>query len=243
MEQGAMQFGLQEIWDSMTVLNKGVAIILILMSIWSLYVTIERLLTFRKAKQQSLEFAKKVTQLLSQDKPADAIELARKYKASHLARVTRAGLIEFMYDTAGGPAVQGHDVVEAAMRALERETLVTYTDLKKGISSLATIATTAPFIGLFGTVVGIINAFRGMALTGSGGIGAVSAGIAEALVATALGLGVAIPAAWMFNYFTNVLERLQVEMSNSSSELVDFFIKKQSIARPAGASHAVGARS
>lgn len=243
MEQGVMQFGLQEIWDSMTVLNKGVAIILILMSIWSLYVTIERMLTFRKAKQQSLEFAKKVTQLLSQDKPADAIELARKYKGSHLARVTRAGLIEFMYDTAGGPAVQGHDVVEAAMRALERETLVTYTDFKKGISSLATIATTAPFIGLFGTVIGIINAFRGMALTGSGGIGAVSAGIAEALVATALGLGVAIPAAWMFNYFTNVLERLQVEMSNSSSELVDFFIKKQSIARPAGASHAVGARS
>jgi biopolymer transport protein ExbB/TolQ len=243
MEQGAMQFGIQEIWDSMTFLNKGVAIILILMSIWSLYVTIERLLTFRKAKQQSLEFAKKVTQLLSQDKPAEAVELARKYKASHLARVTRAGLIEFMYDTAGGPAVQGHDVVEAAQRALERETLVTYTDFKKGISSLATIATTAPFIGLFGTVVGIINAFRGMALTGSGGIGAVSAGIAEALVATALGLGVAIPAAWMFNYFTNVLERLQVEMSNSSSELVDFFIKKQGIARPAGASHAVGARS
>ena len=243
MEQAGMSFGIQEIWDSMTWLNKGVAIILVLMSIWSLYVTIERLLTFRKAKQQSLEFAKKVTQLLSQDKPAEAIELARKYKASHLARVTRAGLIEFMYDTAGGPAVQGHDIVEAAQRALERETLVTYTDFKKGISSLATIATTAPFIGLFGTVIGIINAFRGMALTGSGGIGAVSAGIAEALVATALGLGVAIPAAWMFNYFTNVLERLQVEMSNSSSELVDFFIKKQGIARPAGASHAVGARS
>jgi biopolymer transport protein ExbB/biopolymer transport protein TolQ len=238
-----MTFGIQEIWDSMTWLNKGVAVILILMSIWSLYVTIERVLTFRKAKRQSLEFAKKVTALLSQDKPAEAIELARKYKGSHLARVTRAGLIEFMYDTSGGPAVHGHDIVEAAMRALERETLVTYTDFKKGISSLATIATTAPFIGLFGTVIGIINAFRGMALTGSGGIGAVSAGIAEALVATALGLGVAIPAAWMFNYFTNVLERLQVEMSNSSSELVDFFIKKQGIARPAGASHAVGARS
>lgn len=231
MEQGAMQFGLQEIWDSMTVLNKGVAIILILMSIWSLYVTIERLLTFRKAKQQSLEFAKKVTQLLSQDKPADAIELARKYKASHLARVTRAGLIEFMYDTAGGPAVQGHDVVEAAMRALERETLVTYTDLKKGISSLATIATTAPFIGLFGTVVGIINAFRGMALSGSGGLGAVSAGIAEALATTAFGLFVAVPAVWMYNYFLNKIDRFNVEMSNSSSQLIDFFIKNEARAR------------
>ena len=99
--------------------------------------------------------------------------------------------------------------------------------MKRGIGSLATIATTAPFIGLFGTVIGIINAFHGMALTGSGGIGAVSAGIAEALVATAFGLFVAIPAAWMFNYFTNVLERLQVEMSNSSSELIDFFMKRQ----------------
>jgi biopolymer transport protein ExbB len=66
-----------------------------------------------------------------------------------------------------------------------------------------------------------------MALTASAGIGAVSAGIAEALVATAFGLGVAIPAAWMFNYFTNVLERLQIEMSNSASELIDFFMKRQ----------------
>ena len=100
----------------------------------------------------------------------------------------------------------------------------------------STIATTAPFIGLLGTVIGIINAFTGMAITGSGGIAAVSAGIAEALVATALGLLVAIPAAWMFNYFVNVLERFQVEMSNSSSEQIDFFIKKH------GGSHAVGAR-
>jgi biopolymer transport protein ExbB/biopolymer transport protein TolQ len=101
--------------------------------------------------------------------------------------------------------------------------------MKKGLGNLATISTTAPFVGLFGTVIGIINAFRGMATTGSGGIGAVSAGIAEALVATALGLGVAIPAAWMFNYFTGRIERLQVEMSNSASELIDFFMKKRKV--------------
>ena len=129
----------------------------------------------------------------------------------------------------------GHDLVEAARRAIERETLITYSDFKKGIGALATIATTAPFIGLFGTVVGIINAFRGMS-SGAGGIAAVSGGIAEALVTTALGLFVAIPAAWMFNYFTGVLERFSVEMSNSSSELVDFFIKKH------GGSDAVGVR-
>jgi biopolymer transport protein ExbB/biopolymer transport protein TolQ len=117
-------------------------------------------------------------------------------------------------------------VVEAASRAVERSTLLTVSDFKRGIGSLATIATTAPFIGLFGTVIGIINAFRGMAMSGSGGIGAVSAGIAEALVETALGLFVAIPAVWFYNYLTGRIEYFNVEMDNSSSELVDYFIKK-----------------
>jgi biopolymer transport protein ExbB/biopolymer transport protein TolQ len=232
-----MSFGLREIIESMTILTGAVAVILVLMSIWSVYVTIERLLTYARARKQSLEFAKKLTPLLAKDQPAEAIELSRKYKGSHLARVTRAGLIEFLYDQTTTPAsVQGHDVIEAAKRAIEREALVVYSDLKKGVGGLATIATTAPFIGLFGTVIGIINAFRGMALSGSGGIGSVSKGISEALVATALGLGVAIPAAWLFNYFTNVLERFQVEMTNSASELVDFFIKKQGTKQ--GAPHA-----
>ena len=238
-----MELGPIALWQSMTWIAKGVAILLILMSIWSLYVTIERLIFYSRAKKQSLEFAKKLTPLLSKDQPAEAIELSRKYKASHLARVTRAGLIEFLYDQTSTPnPVAGHSTTEAAARAIERETLVVYSDFKRGVGGLATIATTAPFIGLFGTVIGIIHAFEGMALTGSGGIGAVSKGIAEALVTTALGLGVAIPAAWLFNYFTNVLERFQVEMSNSASELLDFFIKKQ--ASKAGAPHAaVGVRA
>ena len=103
---------------------------------------------------------------------------------------------------------------------------MTTADMRKGLSGLATIGTTAPFIGLFGTVIGIINAFRGMAMTGSGGIAAVSTGIAEALVTTALGLFVAIPAVWLFNIF-NKIERFQVEMSNSASELIDYFIKRR----------------
>ncbi|MDP9121004.1 MAG: MotA/TolQ/ExbB proton channel family protein, partial [Acidobacteriota bacterium] len=135
-------------------------------------------------------------------------------------------LQSFQYESQTSPLSE-LEIVEAAGRAVERATLLTTSDLKRGIGGLATIATITPFIGLFGTVIGIINAFHGMAVQGSAGIGAVSSGIAEALVATALGLGVAIPAAWMFNYFTNQLERLQVEMSNSSSEMVDFFMKKQ----------------
>jgi biopolymer transport protein ExbB/TolQ len=224
------------LWNQMTIIAKAVVVVLILLSIWSVYVTIERLIVYRKAKKQSLAFAKQVTNYLAKDQLQEAIDASRKYKHSHLARVTRAGLIEFMLveSKAGGGGLSGSDVVEAARRALERETLIAYSDFKKGVGGLATIATTAPFIGLFGTVIGIINAFRGMATSGSGGIAAVSAGIAEALVTTALGLFVAIPAAWMYNYFANALERFQVEMANSSSELVDFFIKKH------GGAHAVG---
>ena len=111
-------------------------------------------------------------------------------------------------------------------RAIQRATALTANDLKKGIPSLATIGATAPFVGLLGTVVGIITAFQGIAATGSGGLGAVSAGISEALVETALGLVVAIPAVWFYNYFTGRLEYFNVEMDNSSSELVDYFIKK-----------------
>jgi len=215
------------VWENMTLINKGVVVILILLSVWSLYVCVERWLLFRKARKQSLEFARLATDHLKHDRPQAAIDAAQKYPQSHLARVVAAGLQSFQYESSTSP-LSHEEIVEAAGRAVERAALLTTSDFKRGIGGLATIATLTPFIGLFGTVVGIIKAFTGMALTGSGGIGAVSAGIAEALVSTAFGLGVAIPAAWMFNYFTNQLERLQVEMSNSASELVDFFMKQRS---------------
>jgi biopolymer transport protein ExbB/biopolymer transport protein TolQ len=222
-----MEMGLAHLWEQMSILPRTVVIILLLMSIWSLYVTIERALVYRKAKKQSLAFAKQSSVLFAQDRAQEALDLARKQKWSHLARVTQAGLIQFDFEKTKQAGGAGHDSIEAAKRAIERETLITYSDLKKGVASLATIATTAPFIGLFGTVIGIVNAFSGMAQTGSGGIAAVSAGIAEALVTTAIGIGVAIPAAWMFNTFQGVLERFQVEMSNSASQLIDFFLEKQ----------------
>jgi biopolymer transport protein ExbB/biopolymer transport protein TolQ len=183
-------------------------------------------MTFQKAKQQSVKFALEVGQLLKQDKLREAIDLAKKYKHSHVAKVLSAGLLEFAYE-AHGASIQGHDSVAAAERAVERTAMMVTADLKKGLGGLATIATTAPFIGLLGTVIGIINAFRGMAASGAGGLGSVSAGIAEALVTTALGLFVAIPAVWLYNLFLNKIERFQVEMSNSSSELIDYFMKRQ----------------
>jgi biopolymer transport protein ExbB/biopolymer transport protein TolQ len=223
-----MSFNPVDLWNTMTPLAKGVAVLLILMSIYSLTVAIERWIYFSKAKKQSLAFAKLVTTYLKQDKLQEAIEASKKFKNSHLARVVAAGLYEFQHDLQSGTAdVVGHDPIEAAERAIEREALMTTADMRKGLSGLATIGTTSPFIGLFGTVIGIINAFRGMALTGSGGIAAVSTGIAEALITTALGLFVAIPAVWLFNIFTNKIERFQVEMSNSASELIDYFIKRR----------------
>src|ERR1700757_2278601 len=223
-----MSGDLLEILRSMGIVAKIVVGVLLLLSIYALTVMIERFIFYRKARNQSVAFARQVTQFLKSDNLQGAIDASKKFPHSHLARVVSAGLYEFHHDVqSGGSEVAGHDPIEAAERAIEREALMTTADMKKGLSGLATIGTTAPFIGLFGTVIGIINAFRGMALTGSGGIAAVSTGIAEALVTTALGLFVAIPAVWLFNIFMNKIERFQVEMSNSASTLLDYFIKRR----------------
>lgn len=221
-----MDMSMAGLWTSMGPIAKAVVIILMFLSVYSLGVSLERWWNYSKAKTQSVKFALEVTLLLKQEKLKEAIDLAKKYKNSHVAKVLSAGLLEFAYEAHGG-SVAGHDVVAAAERAIQRATMMTVADMKKGLGGLATIATTAPFIGLFGTVVGIINAFRGMAASGAGGLGSVSAGIAEALVTTAIGLFVAIPAVWLYNYFLNKVERFQVEMTNSASELIDYFMKRQ----------------
>ena len=119
------------------------------------------------------------------------------------------------------------DVVDSVRRAIQRAAALTAADLKKGMGILATIGSTAVFVGLLATTLGVINAFQGIAQTGSGGLGAVSGGISEALVGTAIGLFVAIPAVWFYNYLTGRVEYFNVEMDNSSSELVDYFIKRE----------------
>jgi biopolymer transport protein ExbB/biopolymer transport protein TolQ len=203
-------------------------IVMVIMSIYSIGTMIERAWAFSKARKQSRAYAPQVAKLLKEHKIDEAIKVSQKkdYKFSHLAKVLLAGLQEYTYQTETTDAGSRDEMLEAAHRAIERATAVNQNDLKRGLSGLATIGATAPFVGLFGTVVGIINAFRGMALTGSGGIGAVSAGIAEALVCTAFGLFVAVPAVWAFNYFTTKVEGFNVEMDNSSSELIDFMAKK-----------------
>jgi biopolymer transport protein ExbB/biopolymer transport protein TolQ len=223
-----MQFGIMEMIESMGPAAIATNIILLIMSMYSIGVMIERWWAYRQAKTQSRAYAPQVAKLLKDGKIGDAIKLSGKKETrySHLAKVLLAGLQEYQFQQESGGGASRDDMMEAAHRAIERATAVNLSDLKRGLSGLATIGATAPFVGLFGTVVGIINAFQGMALTGSGGIGAVSAGISEALVATAFGLFVAVPAVWAFNYFTTKVEGFTVEMDNSASELIDYMAKK-----------------
>src|SRR3954471_4109558 len=216
-------------WAQMSIVAKGVAVVLIIMSMWSLGVGIERFFTYQQARNQSKLYAPQVAKHLKDGRLKEAIALSssKNYRYSHLAKVVLAGLQEYQFQQeSGGSALNREDVLDTVRRSIQRATALTASDLKKGVSTLATIGSTAPFVGLLGTVVGVINAFVGIASTGSGGIGAVSAGIAEALVETALGLFVAIPAVWFYNFLTSRLEYFNVEMDNSSSELVDYFIKK-----------------
>ncbi len=219
---------LLEMWQSMGVVAKGIGVILIIMSIWSFGVAIERIYTYTQAKKQSKLYAPQVARHLKEGRLKDAISVSssKNYRYSHLAKVVLAGLQEYQFQQEAGGQLGREDLVDTVRRAIQRAAALTANDLKKGVAALATIGATAPFVGLLGTVVGIITAFQGIAATGSGGIGAVSAGIAEALIETALGLTVAIPAVWFYNYLSLRIDYFQVEMDNSSSELVDYFIKK-----------------
>jgi biopolymer transport protein ExbB/biopolymer transport protein TolQ len=203
---------------------KAVVIILFIMSAWSIGVMIDRLIVYNAARKQSRLFAPAVAGALREGKLDEAIKIADRYKKSHLAKVVVAGLQEFRAHELSNE-IPG-DIIEASNRALERAQAIVRSELDRGVSGLATIGSSAPFVGLFGTVVGIINAFKGISTEKSTGLGAVAGGISEALVATAIGLFVAIPAVWMFNYFNERLKAFDVEMSNSSSELIDYFLKR-----------------
>ncbi len=220
---------LVEMFRQMTIYAWAIAIILFVMSFWSIGVAIERFYTFNKAREQSKLYAPKVAKHLKDGRLKEAIALSgsKDFRYSHLAKVVLAGLQEYQFQQeSGGTALNREDVLDTVRRSIQRASALTASDLKKGVTALATIGSTAPFVGLLGTVIGVINAFVGIGSTGTGSIGAVSAGIAEALIETALGLFVAIPAVWFYNYLSNRLEYFNVEMDNSSSELVDYFIKK-----------------
>ncbi len=212
------------LWNQMGWAARLVVIALFIMSAWSIGVMIDRWLAFSAARKQSRAFAPAVAGALREGKLDEAVKIAERYKKSHLAKVVAGGLQEFQAHEMSAEIPS--EYIEASKRALERNEAIVSAELKRGLGGLATIGSTAPFVGLFGTVVGIINAFQGISTEKSTGLGAVAGGISEALVTTAIGLFVAVPAVWMYNAFTTRVDAFNVEMGNSSSELIDYFIKR-----------------
>ena len=218
-----MGISLIALFQSMGGFAKGIVFALAIMSVYSLTVMVGKWWTLRKAQAETRKFAPEFSQFLEEDNLNEAIRLAESYKKSHVARVLGGALGEVK------PLLQDGSVtvadINSAERAVERNMMIIISELKRGLAVLATVGATAPFVGLLGTTMGIVNAFTGMAQSGAGGMGAISAGVAEALITTAFGLLVAIPAVWAFNYFTTKIDNLSVEMTYTSKEMIDYLIK------------------
>jgi biopolymer transport protein ExbB len=206
-----MEFNWIQMWSVMSPLAKGVAVALIIMGLMSLSVFIERSIVLFRHKKSSKEFLKKVSPLLENPHFADALVVTNEYPASYAAKVMGKGIRDYQAD--GNP--------QKVANKLERYYESLSQDMRRGLTVLSTVGSTAPFVGLLGTVIGIVSAFRGIAQAGSGGLAAVSAGIAEALVETALGLFVAIPAVIMFYYLSVKIDKEEITVKAIGGELVE----------------------
>jgi biopolymer transport protein ExbB/biopolymer transport protein TolQ len=218
-----MNMSIGFIWEHSPPFAKGIWIVLAIMSLWSLSVAFGKWWNLRKAQKETLKFAPEFSQFLEEDNLTEAINLAQSYKKSHVARVLGGALDEVKPLIMDGSVTVSD--INSAERAIERNMLVEIVALKRGLAILATVGSTSPFVGLLGTVFGIINAFAGMGAAGSSGIQAIAVGIAEALIATGFGLMVAIPAVWAFNYFQTKIDNLTAEMTYVSKEMIDYLIK------------------
>lgn len=220
-----MDFTLSQMWAQMGVIAKLVVAVLAIMSIFTVAVSVERLIVFFRARRESRRFALAVREALEGRKYGAAREIAAKYRTSHVAKVVGAALAEFNAAAPDGALAQAYDVLGAVQRTIEKTIQRQNAVHRRGLAGLATVGSTAPFVGLFGTTFGIINSFQGMAREGGGGLGAIAAGIAEALITTAVGIGVAVVAVLIYNYFTSRIEEMQVDANESSIEIVDLLLK------------------
>jgi biopolymer transport protein ExbB len=214
-----MSFNLVHIFSTMSPLSKGIFALLLLMAVLSIGVTVERWISFRRSGRESKSFAHSAAPMLEEWRVEEVVELAQKHQGSALARLFQATIRRYQRGVEDGEG--GMTPVELARNEAERRKEQLASELRRGMSIVATVGSISPFVGLLGTVVGIIAAFQGIGASGSGGIGAVSAGIAEALVETAFGLMVAIPAVIMFNYLTGRVATIELALGRSVGELLD----------------------
>ncbi|MEW6272971.1 MAG: MotA/TolQ/ExbB proton channel family protein [Thermodesulfobacteriota bacterium] len=217
-----MSFSYAEIWQHMGLPAMVIAGLLLVMGLASLTVFIERLVTLRRSRAQSRAFAATVADKL---RAADVENVlaetqSKEHERSHLARLVRSGVTTYLHARSTSD-ISGLTPAERTRRHVERYMEEIGEDLRRGMSVLASVGSVAPFVGLLGTVVGIISAFQGIAATGSGGLSSVSAGISEALIETALGLAVAIPAVLAFNFLSTAIARDEGVLRRSAGELLD----------------------
>jgi biopolymer transport protein ExbB len=215
---------LGHLWEQAGWFARGIIIVLLIMSMISLAVAVAKWLRFRKMARATREFAPGFSQALEADNIPEALSLTEQYPNSHVARVLGESLRE-VAPLLDDPRVAGA-AITSAERSVEREQILLANELKSGLGLLATVGSTAPFVGLLGTTMGIVTAFQGMSQSG-GGLEAVSAGIAEALITTAIGLIAAIPAVWLYNYFTARLDTLFSELAYASREMIDWMMERQ----------------
>jgi len=220
-----MELSAAELWGQMGWFVRVIVLIMIGMSVITLAVAGAKYAKLQKMARATREFAPKFSEALEQNRINDALALTREHEDSHVAAVLGEALRESV------PLLEDRNMAATAIasteRAIEREQILLAAQLKKGLGVLATIGATAPFVGLLGTVIGIVNSFVAISETGGGGLEAVSAGIAEALIATAIGLLAAIPAVWLYNYYTGRLERLFSELAYAGRELVDWMMLRE----------------
>ncbi len=211
-----MQFTLAEIWAHTGLFARCIIFTLAIMSVASLVVMAERILVFRKTRKDSRTFAAKMGAILAKGDLQQAANTNLGKDVGHLGRVIGSGLTAYRISPSDKDVA-----VESVARALERQAQREVQSFKRGLGVLATVGSTAPFVGLLGTTMGIVNAFQLMAAAGSGGLGTISAGIAEALITTAFGLLVAIPAVMAYNFLQGWVDARSVDISESSNEFLD----------------------
>jgi biopolymer transport protein ExbB len=214
-----MSFDLMHIWASMSIANKAITLALLLMGVFAVAITVERMLALSKSARVSRRFADEVNPRLADWDPEGLVAVAARHQASTLARIFAATTKRFLQGAARPEG--GLSPVDMARNEAVRQQEIAAAELRRGMGALATIGSITPFVGLLGTVIGIIAAFQAIGAAGAGGIGTVSVGIAEALIETALGLAVAIPAVIFFNYLSNRVAAIESALGRSTGQLID----------------------
>ncbi|GAB5546523.1 MAG: MotA/TolQ/ExbB proton channel family protein [Sandaracinaceae bacterium] len=214
-----MEMDLLHMWANMNNLVRGVVVVLTLQALFCIYVVVDRIILLTLSGARSRAFAAEAGAKLERGDYEAALSISKKHDKSHLAQFIAIGVSTFLDRRGAGHSA--HKAAEFTQRALERKGENLSDSLNKGLSVLASTGSTAPFIGLLGTVLGILAAFKAIGQEASGGMGTIGPMISEALIVTGYGLLVAIPAVLVFNWLSGRVGKYEAGLANAGSELVD----------------------